>query len=154
MCLFHSKQDFVLTGRKSTDEGDVFDVPDSEYADDTAVLFVSRASLVASTPSMIEHFARFGMSIHVGRGDQKSKSEVLFVSAPLHCYTDPESFDGMDVSNILLGDGSFIPVVDQFCYLGSLLTRDCRDDADVTKCIAAAGGHLGHCVNAYFRRPS
>ena len=92
---------------------------------------------------MIKHFARFGMSVHVGRGEQKSKSEVLFVSAPLHCYAEPETFDGVDLTNILLGDGTFIPIVAVFCYLGSLLTRDCRDDADVAKRIEAAGGAFG-----------
>ena len=143
LCIFHSKQDYVLTGRKFSDQGDEVAVADSEYADDTAVLFVSRASLVTSTPDMIKHFARFGMSVHVGRGEQKSKSEALFVSAPLHCYDNPETYDGADLSDILLDDGTFIPIVALFCYLGSLLTRDCRDDADVEKRIEAAGGAFG-----------
>ena len=32
LCIFHSKQDYVLTGRKSTDQGDEIEVPDLEYA--------------------------------------------------------------------------------------------------------------------------
>ena len=143
LCIFHSKQDDVLTGRKFSDQGDNIALPDSEYADDTAVLFVSRASLVTSTPVMIKHFARFGMSVHVGRGEQKSKSEALFVSAPLHCYANPDTYDGADLSNIQLDDATFIPVVALFCYLGSMLTRDCRDDADVERRIEAASGAFG-----------
>ena len=28
LCVFHSKQDYVLTGRKSTEQGDEFSIPD------------------------------------------------------------------------------------------------------------------------------
>ena len=143
LCLFHTKPDFKMTGRKSSEQGDAVEVPDFEYADDTAVLFTSRLSLVTSTPLMIAHFARFGMSIHVGSNDQPSKSKVLFVAAPPRCYTDPATHDGADLTNIVFNDGTFMEVVAIFCYLGSILARDCRDDADVAKRIEAAGGAFG-----------
>lgn len=143
LCIFHSKSDFVLTGRESFDQGDEVELPDSEYADDTAVLFTSRECLELSTPLMIEHFARFGMSIHVGNQTKPSKSEVLFVSAPQTMYANPDTYDAADMSNIELGNGSFMPVVSEFRYLGTMLTRDCRDDVDVAKRIEAAGGAFG-----------
>ena len=55
-----------MTGRNVAADGEDFDVADSEYADDTSVLYTSRDSLVISTPHMIQHFSRFGMDIHVG----------------------------------------------------------------------------------------
>ena len=140
VCIFHSKLDYILTGRQSFERGEEVVVPDSEYADDTAVLFTSRESLVTSTPLMIVHFARYGMSIHVGRDEQPVKSEVLFVPAPLHCYVDPETFDRANLKNIVLENGTFMQVVAIFCYLGSMLTRDCRDDTDVARRIEAGGG--------------
>ena len=102
-------------------------------------------SLVQNLPLMITHFGRFGMEIHVGRkvdGEikHKSKSEVLFVAAPEKTYNDPASFDGVDLSDIDLGDGVYMSIVDVFCYLGSMLSRDCRDTADVISRIDAASG--------------
>ena len=41
-CIFRTKPDFVMTGRSYRAYGGEFEVPDSEYADDTAALFVSR----------------------------------------------------------------------------------------------------------------
>ena len=89
--------------------------------------------------SVSRHFARFGMDIHVGTDRKDSKSEVLFVAAPDHVYTNPETFDDQDLRRISLGGGTFMPVVDKFRYLGSWVTRDCRDDCDVIAQIAAAG---------------
>ena len=143
LCIFYSNSDFVLTGRGSFDDGEKVELPDSEYADDTAVLFTSRDSLELSTPLMIEHFSRFGMSIHVGSLAKPSKSEVLFVSAPPAMYVDPDTYDAADLSNIELGNGSFMPIVAKFIYLGSMLARDCRDDGDVAKRIEAASGAFG-----------
>ena len=143
LCLFHTKPDFKMTGRKSSEQGDSVPITDSEYADDTAVLFTSRLSLVTSSPLLVAHFARFGMSVHVGANNQPSKSKVLFVAAPPHCYNDPATYDGADLTNIVFDDGTFMEVVAIFCYLGSLLSRDCRDDADVANRIEAAGGAFG-----------
>ena len=154
LCLFHSKTDFVLTGRTSFEQGEEFALPDSEYADDTAVLFISRESLQSSTPQMITHFDRFGMSIHVGTEEKPSKSEVLFVAAPPTVYDNPDTYDGADLSNIELGGGTFMPVVAKFPYLGSALTRDCRDDVDVAKRIEAAGGAFGALRKCIFTSPN
>ena len=46
LCLFHSKKDFILTGRRTKSKGTQFAFEDTEYADDTAVLFESRENLV------------------------------------------------------------------------------------------------------------
>ena len=51
-----------------------FEVSDSEYADDTAVLFPSRAELEKWAPVLIQTFADFGMEVHVKKpGDRKEK---------------------------------------------------------------------------------
>ena len=143
LCLYYTKYDDILTGRRYNTKGEEFSLPDSEYADDTAVLFVSRESLVVTTPLLIAHFARFGLEIHVGHPNKLSKSEILFVAAPEHTYEDSSTYDGCDLSNVDLGDGCYLPVVDIFKYLGSILTRDCRDDADVDARITAASHAFG-----------
>ena len=86
------------------------------------------------------------MEIHTGyerNPEKKSKTEILFVAAPPSTYKDPGTFDDLNLGVIPLGNGRFFPVVDNFCYLGSILTRDCSDDADVQNRIDKAAGAFG-----------
>ena len=50
MCIFRSKPDFLLTGRSVRAHGTEFALCDSEYADDTAVLFDLRYRLEYGVP--------------------------------------------------------------------------------------------------------
>ena len=151
LCLFHTKDDYVLTGRSWRARGGMeFPLTDSEYADDTAVFFTSRESVVEGVPLMIAHFARFGMEIHAGNTTKMSKSEILFVSAPTSMYEDPVTFDNTDLSNVELGDGVYMPVTSQMRYLGTILSRDGSDDADVAARIVAAGNAFGSLRSCLF----
>ena len=53
LCLYRSKEDFVMTGRKPAAAGEEFPLLDSEYADDAGVLFPTRHSLATETPKLI-----------------------------------------------------------------------------------------------------
>ena len=145
LCLFRTRPDFAMTGRKPDSLGEEFALLDSEYADDTGIVFDSRIDLVAETPVVIRHFGRFGMEIHQGNRITKkeSKSEALFVAKPRALYENPDTYDDADLSDIDLGNGLFIPIVALFIYLGSMVTRDCTDDGDVEMRIKAAGGAFG-----------
>ena len=146
LCLFHTKEDSTLTGRKYNAKGTEFSVDDSEYADDTAVLFESRDDVATYSPLLILHFGKFGMEIHVGdrtQPNKPSKTEVLFVSKPPKCYLDPTTFDGVDLSDITLGEHTYFPIVTKFCYLGSYITRDCKDIEDVNNRLKKAGNAFG-----------
>ena len=93
------------------------------------------------------------MEIHVGdyeNPDKPSKTEVLFVAKPLKSYNDPTTFDDTDLSNINFGNQNFFPVVEKFCYLGTFLTRDCRDSYDVLNRIKKAGNAFGALRSALF----
>ena len=92
VCIFHTKFDDILTGRRhSTKKCEQFSLEDSEYADDTGVLFTSRSSVVTNLPPLVNHFLRYGLEIHAGTEEKDSKSEILFVSATNQTYTDPLS---------------------------------------------------------------
>ena len=67
--IFRTKKDFILTGRRSTTKRIDFSLSDSEYADDTAVLFDSGESLENFSQLSINHFENFGMEVHVGHCD-------------------------------------------------------------------------------------
>ena len=148
LCLYSTKMDDTLTGRRHTARGEEFAVTDSEYADDTAVMFPSREDLDDGVPKVIAHFARWGMEIHTGNRattpPKESKTEILFVSKPEKMYKNADTYDGADLSDISLGqEGVYIPVVNKFCYLGSWITRDGRDDLDVDTRIEKAGAAFG-----------
>ena len=145
LCLYRTQPDFVMTGRKTDAHGDEFALLDSEYADDTGIVFDSRKDLITETPIVIRHFGRFGMEIHQGNRITKkdSKSEALFVAKPLALYENPDTYDNADLSDIDLGNGLFIPIVALFIYLGSMVTRDCTDEGDVEMRIKAAGSAFG-----------
>ena len=66
LCIFRTKEDFKLTGRRRNAKGDNFSFDDSKNADDTAVLFTSRDDLETFCPLLIQYFRRFGMEVHVG----------------------------------------------------------------------------------------
>ena len=157
LCMFRSRNDFNLTGRKPNAKGDDFSFDDSEYADDTAVLFGSRAEVETFCPLLIQHFLRFGMEVHVGdirNPDKPSKTEILFVAAPKSLYTNPSTLDDVNLNPVTIDEHSFLPIVDHFCYLGSILSRDCKDDADVSNRIRKAGnafGALRKCIFANSR---
>ena len=98
VCIFFTKNDFQLTGRRFNTVGSAFEVDD-----DTAILFETRDDLAVYSPLLITHFDKFGMEIHAGDYDNSnkpSKTEVLFVSKPPKSYTDPSTYDNADLTNI------------------------------------------------------
>ena len=150
-CIFHTKFDDILTGRRySTKKCEQFSLHDSEHADDTGVLFTSRNSVVTYLPPLVNHFLRYGLEIHVGTEEKDSKSEILFVSAPNQTYTYPLSLDNTNLSNVKIDDLTHMPIADRFCYLGSILSRDCKDIFDVESRIKAASGAFGALRNCLF----
>jgi hypothetical protein len=167
LVAFRTREDFKMTGRRFDAKGTVLTVPDSEYADDTGLFFCSRGDVVVQTPRVMTHFSRWGMEIHAGTLDplvhsglleptalppiKGSKSEVLFCAKPLHMYTDPATYDGVDLSPILLPDNGFMAVVDRFPYLGDMLARNGGDALAVEARVESgckAFGALRKCVFA------
>ena len=107
-------------------------------------------------PKVMAHFARWGMEIHTGNKaitpPKESKTEILFVSKPEKMYSNRDTYDDADLSDISLGqEGVYIPVVDKFCYLGSWITRNGRDDVDVDARIVKAGAAFGALRKPVFR---
>ena len=150
-CKFKTKRDFILTGRSYRAYGEEFCVPDSEYADDTAVIFDSRTDLENEVPNLMQHFLRFGMEIHTGQitPREDSKTEILFCSKPLTLYNDPDNFDDADLSDLVVGFNRYIPIVEKFVYLGSIVSRDCSDEEDINARIVKAGSafaNLRKCI--------
>ena len=66
-------------------------------------------------------------------------------------YTDPSTFDGIDLSPILLPHNGFMPVVEKFPYLGDIIARDGSDSEAVHARVESgskAFGALRGCIFA------
>ena len=62
---------------------------DTEFADDTGVVFTSREELMHWTPKLYQCFADFGLEVHArGPNGKKDKTEILFCAAPPRSYAD------------------------------------------------------------------
>ena len=155
LCLFRSRDNFEMTGCRPTAAGDDVTITDLEYADDTGMPFTSRSDLDEQTPNVMAHFASWGMEVHAGiyapdgSVAKKSKSEVLFCSARPHMYANPTTFDGADLSDVLIPGGRFMQIVAEFKYLGRYVSRSGSDAVDADSRIEAAGkafGALRSCV--------
>ena len=84
-------------------------------------------------------------------GDTKIKTMVLMCSAPPSEYDDPETMDCADLSDIVLPNGNVIPVVHKARYLGSIMSRDCKDDEDVDHRVRSASRAFGKLSSCIFR---
>ena len=134
---FRYKADKTVSGRSYRARGIDFWFPFSVYADDTAALFESRDDLTRGTIIIRAHFKRFGLKIHVGSDDKKSKTEAMLFPRPRAVYSD------YDTSNIAFSDGAYIHFTTLFKYLGIKISSDLSDEADVNARIAAASGAFG-----------
>ena len=126
---------------------------DLEYANETTVIFDTRISLVEFSPLLIDHFLKLCREVNFGDRnipDKPSKIEVLLVAAPAKSYNDPETYDNENLSPLELGNGKYLPIVDCFCYLGTILTRNCGDTENVLNRIKCAGNAFGSLRKALF----
>ena len=114
------------------------EIDDSEYADDTALCYVSRRDAEQQTGPLMAHFGDWGMEVHAGKPGKNSKSEILFCPAPPHVYADAATYDGADLSDVQLPAGRSMPIVTKFPYLGDFVAADGTDALAVEARITAA----------------
>jgi len=90
----------------------------SHYADDAATPVASRVALQAGTNAIYAHLLLFGLLMHVGSPDKKSKTEAMYCPARVSAYDDGDS------SDLVLDCGGTVSFTQLFAYLGSLLHCD------------------------------
>ena len=152
--IFYSKNDAKLTGRSYRAGDEKILLLDSEYGDDTAILFDNREDLTNGVNSIVTHFPRFGMEVHTGRIEPRDelKTEILFCSKPCSVYNNPDRYDNAEVSDIIVSHDRYIPIVDHFSYFSSIICTNCTDN-DVEARIGKAGSAFGALSNSIFSSP-
>ena len=99
----------------------------------------------------MEHFASFGLNMHFGtRGTgKKSKTECLLCPAPPAAYTDPNTYDGADLSDIDMGNGKSIQVVYRYPSLGTIISGDSSCDPEIHRRISLGNASMAKMNKRY-----
>ena len=109
----------------------------SLYADDSAFILPSRDDAKRTANLVKTHLQRFGLQMHTGTDQKKSKTEVLHVPAK------GEKSTPSDIQPIILTDNSQITFTSEFTYLGSIIASSLSDDKDVLHRITKANSAFG-----------
>ena len=122
---------------------------ESAYADNSAFIFPSREISERDTTQIMKHCSEWRIEVHSGITEtpdtkgKTSKTVLLFVAKPKKSYTEPSTHDGTNLSPIILEEGRFIPVVNKFCYLGSIINHDLRESEEVENLTKKASQAFG-----------
>jgi hypothetical protein len=144
---FCTREQGPITGASSSRKRGVttFDLWSSLFADDCALLFETRSDMIAGANYIAAHFKRFGLLMHVGRGQTASKTEAVFYPAPRQPHSAGDQTDfACD------GDG-FISFTSEFIYLGSVIHHSLTCEADVDRRIAKASAAFGALQQSFFK---
>jgi len=142
---FMTREYGKTTGERSSRVRDAhsFELWTSLFADDCVLLFQSRDDLIRGSNHIFAHLRKFGLCMHVGRGDTASKTEAMYFPPPRTAY------EAADTSRFYVDGTGFIDFCEKFKYLGSILHYSLTSDADVDKRIASATAAFGALKNIF-----
>lgn len=140
-------------------EGDnaisAFEFVSSLYADDGAFVFTHRTDLEQGTNILVKHFRRFGMQMHIGSKEKKSKTEFT-------CFTKGTSLNATagqsrkPVSIVAVADGVEVEIgqashIEAFVYLGTAIADNLDDIIAIKKRIGQAQGMFSKLEKCFFK---
>jgi exonuclease III len=127
-----------MKGQNYKTKGTMFELFLSLYVDDGSFMFESREDMKKGTAILYHHMRRFGLLMHIGRDGGKSKTEALYIPAPGTIISDADRLkvvvDGTDQGYVTFNR--------KFTYLGSIITEDLEDNAEINARIGKANGIL------------
>ena len=117
----------------------------SLFADDCGLLFETRDDMVEGANYIFAHLKRFGLHMHVGRGNTVSKTEAVYFPPPRQPANDG------DQSNFVVDGNGFVSFSSEFVYLGGLLHNTLTCAADVDRRIVKASASFGALQRCFFK---
>ena len=124
-----------LTGTKPVKKAIHFDLWHSLFADDCALLFETRTDLIEGSNIINDHLKKFGLLMHVGRGDVKSQTEAMYI---------PSKFKtNGDTSKYTVDGNGFIEFTKVFRYLGCLVEDNLEMSTEICARIKKASSAFG-----------
>jgi hypothetical protein len=118
-----------LLAQDIKEEGSAFNLNHILNVDDGTFVFESRHKLNQGAVKLSDHFAVFGLKMHIGRDGKKSKTEAMFFPRR---NTQEHEYDLTATIPVKDGYISFVP---EAKYLGAIVTQDLKDEREVSKCI-------------------
>ena len=136
-----------LISQNTSAKGSPFEFVSSFYVDDSFFVFETRQELQQATIELNEHFARFGLIMHLGNETTKSKSEAMFFPASLKQARSDQANDHVP-EELILPNNKKVHFVNRFKYLGSIITPLLNEDAEIDTRIKKAKSIMG--ASKYF----
>jgi hypothetical protein len=131
-----------LIGQPTASKGNLFHFNKSFYVDDSAFLYENKEDLEVAAKTILDHFKKFGLTMHVGDQKSKSKSEAMFFPTSIK-ETIKQRKEKTTPSNINLPNEKCIHFTEQFKYLGSLISLELNEDAEIASRINKAKSIMG-----------
>ncbi|MDE0908581.1 MAG: reverse transcriptase family protein [SAR324 cluster bacterium] len=109
----------------------------SLYADDAGIIFDTREKLQLGTERIYSHFKRFGLTMHVGRNGDASKTEAMYFPGA------GTSYGSGDTRPLTVDGNGACQFTKSFKYLGSIFASNLQSAEDVEKRLKSAGAAFG-----------
>jgi hypothetical protein len=131
-----------LIGQPTASKGNLFHFNKSFYVDDSVFLYENKEYLEKAAMTILDHFKKFGLMMPVGDQKSNSKSEATFFPTSIKDAIKQRK-GKITPSNINLPDEKCIHFTEQYKYLGSLISLELNEDAEIASCINKAKSLMG-----------
>jgi len=131
-----------LLSQNTSAKGTPFLFNSSFYVDDSFFLFATRQELQQAIEDIDQHFARFGLIMHLGSQTSKSKPEAMFFQSSLQQARNDVDNNVLP-EDIILSNGKKVHFISKFKYLGSIITPLLNKDIEIKTRIKKAKSIMG-----------
>ena len=138
-----SKQKGRLTRQPTQSKGDTVQIDNLLYVDDGAFVCTTLESLTSLAQALFSHLAKFGLKMHVGTAAEKSKSVAMYFPATLKKTQEQNKIKSLLPDIKLNNNTNLIHFVQDFKYLGSIISNDLKEDTEIKARIKKAWGVIG-----------
>ena len=137
------KQKGRLAKQPTQSKGDTVQIDNLLYVDDGAFVCTTLESLTSLTQALFSHLAKFGLKMHVGTVTETSKSVAMYFPATLKEAQDLNKTKSLLPDIKLNNNTNQIHFVQNFKYLGSIISNDLKEDTEIKARIKKAWSVIG-----------
>ena len=130
----------ALQPKPKTTKGNAFQIDDLLYVDDGTFLFSTLTEMKEAMQTIHDHFAKFGLQMHIGSKNAKLKTEAMFFPSSL---TQAESQKTLPKNFDLNNGANHVQFTDKFKYFGSITTPCLTENAEINARIQRAKSQMG-----------